>query len=195
MSDRRRRHLDLISTVAILATCLVVVWAIVVRMTGPEPPGVPDTPLRIAASPSKGSPDAPVVMLFHSDFECASCRRFSENVLPSLEKRHVARGELRIVFRHLPLDQIHRSALAAAVTAECAQPLARFWEAHDLLIANQADLSEARLLGVAIQVGLSAEQHRQCLNGPARDRVVSEANETRGLGIASRVPLLTEGLT
>ena len=83
----------------------------------------------------KGSPDAPVVILEYSDFQCPFCQRWFTDVLPELEGR--IGGELALAFAHFPLSQIHPNAEAAHAAAECAGEQGKFWEMHDLLFERQ----------------------------------------------------------
>ena len=83
----------------------------------------------------KGSPDAPVVILEYSDFQCPFCQRWFTDVLPELEGR--IGDELALAFAHFPLSQIHPNAEAAHAAAECAGEQGKFWEMHDLLFERQ----------------------------------------------------------
>jgi len=71
--------------------------------------------------------------------------------------------KVRLVFRDFPLVQIHPQALSAALAAECAHEQGKFWEYHDLLFANQAQLDEASLKDYAAQAGLDAAPFEECL--------------------------------
>ena len=59
-----------------------------------------------------------------------------------------------IVFRHFPLNTIHRHASVAAQAAEAAGAQGKFWAMHDLLYENQDNLADADLRHYALKVGL-----------------------------------------
>ena len=73
-------------------------------------------------------------------------------------------GQVRLVYRDFPLTQIHPQALPAALAAECAHEQGKFWEYHDLLFANQAQLDEASLRDYAAQAGLDTGSFEECLS-------------------------------
>jgi Na+/H+ antiporter NhaA len=97
-----------------------------------------------------GPPDAPVTLVEYGDFECPYCGRLHE-VLTKLRERH---PDLRTVFRHFPIREIHPRAVPAAVIAEAAGDVGRFWEMHDLLYANQLRLTDADLEDYAARFGV-----------------------------------------
>src|SRR6266498_227996 len=66
--------------------------------------------------------------------------------------------ELRYVYRHLPLVDVHPHAELAAEAAEAAGAQGSFWEMHDLLFANQNALEPADLRGYAARLGLDVDR-------------------------------------
>jgi protein-disulfide isomerase len=68
--------------------------------------------------------------------------------------------EVRYVFRHLPLTDVHANAQIAAEATEAAGSQGRFWEMHDLLFDHQDALTPRALLGYARELGLDIEQFR-----------------------------------
>jgi protein-disulfide isomerase len=86
-------------------------------------------------------------------------------VNPTLAKLQEAYpGKLRIVFRDLPLLNMHKNAGHAAEAAHCANDQGKFWEMHDRLFANQAKLAPADLKEHAVALGLDATAFNQCLD-------------------------------
>ena len=131
----------------------------------PAPPQLPDFDLLLAGSPSKGKPDARLVLLEFSDFECPFCGRYARDTYAQVIKEFVDTGKVRYVFRHLPIESLHPRALRASQAAECAHAQGKFWEYHDRLFANQQALNEADLT-----------KHAQALtlNMPAFDKCMAE---------------------
>lgn len=90
----------------------------------------------------EGNPEAAVVIAEFSDFQCPFCKRWSEQVLPSL--RSQLGDQVALAFLHYPITQIHPNAGNASVVAICAGEQGKFWEMHDLLFARQAEWSDLR---------------------------------------------------
>jgi protein-disulfide isomerase len=102
----------------------------------------------------RGPADAPVTIVEYGDFECPYCGR-AENVLRELLAEH---GDIRYVWRHLPLTDVHPHAQLAAEAAEAAADQGAFWEYHDLLFDHQDHLTARDLLGYAGELGLDADR-------------------------------------
>ncbi|MFC5821213.1 Na+/H+ antiporter NhaA [Nonomuraea harbinensis] len=102
----------------------------------------------------RGPADAAVTVVEYGDFECPYCGRLH----PILEELRRRRPDVRFVFRHYPLRDMHPRALAAALVAEAAGRDGRFWEMHDKLYAAQRALADADLARYAaeLKVDLSA---------------------------------------
>jgi protein-disulfide isomerase len=114
-----------------------------------------------AGNPAKGPAGAPVTVVEFSDFQCPFCAR----VNPTLAKiQETYAGKVRIVFRDLPLLNIHKNAGHAAEAAHCANDQNKFWEMHDRLFANQQKLAPADLKEHAVALGLDAAAFNQCLD-------------------------------
>ncbi|MEP6667764.1 MAG: vitamin K epoxide reductase family protein [Chthoniobacter sp.] len=114
---------------------------------------------------------APVQLVVFSDFQCGFCRQLA----PVLKQLH---GEfpqdVSIVFRHFPLEG-HPRAFPSAIAAECAAEQGHFWEYHDKLFAEGGNLSDAKLLDLALSLGLDQPRFTACLQSD-RPRKVVEAN-------------------
>ena len=81
----------------------------------------------------RGSADAPVTIVEYGDFQCPYCGRAE----PVVRELLADFGDLRYVWRHLPLNDVHRHAQLAAEASEAAADQGAFWEMHDLLLAHQ----------------------------------------------------------
>jgi Na+/H+ antiporter NhaA len=86
----------------------------------------------------RGNPDAPVTLLEYGDFECPYCAHAAPIIAKLLDRLG---DDLRYVFRHLPLTDVHPNAQLAAEAAEAAAAQGRFWEMHDRLLAHQDALA------------------------------------------------------
>ncbi len=103
----------------------------------------------------RGPEDAKITILEYSDLECPYCKVFHESMIEALEEYP---NDVRWVYRHAPLVQLHTKAPAEANAAECAAEQGKFWEFSDVIFAATssndsivlADLPEhARTAGVA----------------------------------------------
>ena len=103
----------------------------------------------------RGSDDAPVTLVEYGDFECPYCGRAEPVVREVVEEFG---DDLRYVFRHLPLADVHPNAQLAAEAAEAAAAQGKFWEMHDLLFEHQDALRPMDLVGYAGQLGLDVER-------------------------------------
>ena len=103
-----------------------------------------------------GPADARVTLIEYGDFECPSCAQAAPAV--KIMRDHFGR-QVRFVFRHFPLREVHPHAELAAEAAEAAGAQGKFWPFHDLLFAHQHRLGEAHLRDHAQQVGLDMARY------------------------------------
>ena len=117
----------------------------------------------------QGPADAPVTLVKYGDFECPYCA--AAHVIVK-KVQEIMADQLRFVFRHFPLTQIHPHAEPAAEAAEAAGAQGSFWEMHDLLYENQPLLDPPHLLAYAEELGLDTERFvRELETGAHRPRV------------------------
>ena len=84
----------------------------------------------------RGPAEAPVTVVEYGDFECPYCGRAE----PVIRELLADFGDVRYVWRHLPLSDVHPNAQLAAEAAEAAAAQGAFWEMHDLLLDHQGEL-------------------------------------------------------
>jgi Na+/H+ antiporter NhaA len=116
-------------------------------------------PVDAARDHIRGPEQAPVTLVEYGDLECPYCGQ-AEPVIRELLSDF---GELRYVWRHLPLNDVHPHAQLAAEAAEAAAAQGRFWEMHDSLLAHQGDLKLRDLNRYADELGLDVECFREYL--------------------------------
>ena len=102
----------------------------------------------------RGPAEAPVTLVEYGDFECPYCGR-AEPVMRELLSDF---GDVRYVWRHLPLSDVHPNAQIAAEAAEAAAAQGAFWEMHDLLLDHQGELRPRDLHAYAEQLELDLER-------------------------------------
>ena len=102
----------------------------------------------------RGPIEAPVTVVEYGDFECPYCGQ-AEPVVRELLRDF---GDVRYIWRHLPLNDVHPRAQLAAEAAEAAAEQDAFWELHDLMLAHQDALAPTDLIGYAEQLDLDVER-------------------------------------
>ncbi|HXS48137.1 MAG TPA: Na+/H+ antiporter NhaA [Solirubrobacterales bacterium] len=107
----------------------------------------------------RGPAEAPVTIVEYGDFECPYCGR-AEAVVRELLADF---GDVRYVWRHLPLSDVHPHAQLAAEASEAAAAQGTFWEMHDLMLDHQGDLEPRHIQGYAEQLGLDLDRFRDDL--------------------------------
>ncbi|GAB2675580.1 Na+/H+ antiporter NhaA [Thalassiella azotivora] len=146
-------------------------------------PRVLDRDVDPAVDHVRGPVGAPLTLVEYGDFECPFCAR-TTGVAHDL--RETFGDDLRYVFRHLPLDDVHPHAELAARAALAADRQGRFWDLHDVLFAHQDELELEDLLGYAGDLGLDVEAfvrdlEDEALHARVRADVASaEASGARG---------------
>jgi protein-disulfide isomerase len=131
----------------------------------------------MAGDPYRGNPQAKVVVIEFSNFECAECRRHALNTQPKVD-RFIETGKVTLVFKNILLKELPQS-LAAASAAECAGDQGRFWQMHDLLFAKQAEWAasppDPRLERLGDELGLDPDRFASCLGSrEASERVLED---------------------
>jgi Na+/H+ antiporter NhaA len=132
----------------------------------------------------RGALDAPVTVVEYGDFECPYCG-MAEPVVRELLRDF---GDVRYVWRHLPLSDVHPRALLAAEAAEAASDQGAFWEMHDLLLTHQKALMASDLLGYAAQLGLDVERFSDALRRHLGASRVAEDVDSADLSGVSGTP-------
>ncbi len=138
----------------------------------------------------RGPDDAPVTIVEYGDFECPYCGRAEPAV------RELLRGfaDVRYVWRHLPLADVHPHAQLAAEASEAAAEQGAFWEMHDLLLAHQDALRPADLIGYALELGLDVDRFARALSEHAGAARVAEDVESADLsGVAGTPTFFVNG--
>src|SRR6478752_8024853 len=132
----------------------------------------------------RGPLAAPVTLVEYGDFECPYCGQ-AEPVVRELLRDF---GDVRYVWRHLPLTDVHPRARMAAEAAEAAADQGAFWEMHDLLLDHQDRLGFSDLVGYAEQLGLDVERFTNQLQDRAGATRVADDVDSADLSGVSGTP-------
>jgi len=118
-------------------------------------------------SPRKGASKGRITVVEFADFECPHCALLGK-LMPDLVKAYP--NEITVYFKHFPLPS-HTYSEQAARAAFAAGKQNKFWQMHDLIFANQMDLSATKFDDFAGELGLN----------PARFKADMESAEAHKL--------------
>jgi protein-disulfide isomerase len=131
----------------------------------------------------RGPTAASITVIEFGDFECPYCGQ-AEPVAREL----LTDTDLRFVWRHLPLTDVHPAAQLAAEASEAAGAQGKFWEMHDLLLAHQEALKPADLVRYAGELGLDVERFHDELKRHVHQTWVAQDVESADLSDATGTP-------
>ena len=137
----------------------------------------------------RGPKHAVITLIEFGDFECPYCGQAEPVVRDLLND-----GEVRYVWRHLPLTDVHPRAQVAAEAAEAAGAQGAFWEMHDLLLAHQDELKPADLMRYAEEVGIDPERfHDEIRRGIHQTRVAQDLESADVSGVSGTPTFFING--
>ena len=116
-----------------------------------------------------GNPNAPIVIVEYSDFDCPFCKNFHET-MNKIIADYGAAGKVAWVYRHFPLEQLHPNAAKIAEASECVAELAGnegFWKFADLVFAERGTnepTDMTRLSEFAQTAGADKSKFELCLS-------------------------------
>ena len=142
-------------------------WATAEGLTpDPDRPG-----FTMAGDVYKGSPDAPIVIVEFSDFQCPYCSRHALTTQPVLDQEFVQPGVVMWVFKHFPIENIHPYAISASIAAECAAEQEAFWLFHHRLFVDLDQWSQPQndnyFMELAAEYELDTDAFATCLASDA----------------------------
>jgi Na+/H+ antiporter NhaA len=139
----------------------------------------------------RGSADAPVTLIEYGDYECPYCGQ-AEIVIRELLQSFG--DELRYVWRHLPLNDVHTHAQMAAEAAEAAAAQDAFWPMHDLLLDHQDELSPSQLSRYANDLGLDLDRFWEDVRRHRHaDRIAEDVAGADASGVAGTPSFFING--
>ncbi|TDD61749.1 Na+/H+ antiporter NhaA [Kribbella antibiotica] len=137
----------------------------------------------------RGPATASVTLVEYGDFECPYCG-LAEPVVRDL----LQDDDLRYVWRHLPLSDVHPRAQIAAEVAEAAYAQGAFWEMHDLLLSNQEELQPKDLMSYSEQLGLDNQRiHDEVKRHVAAARVARDVESADLSGVSGTPTFFING--
>jgi len=140
---------------------------------------------------AQGPEDAPVTLLEYGDYECPYCGQ-AEAVIRELLASFG--DDVRYVWRHLPLSDVHPHAQMAAEAAEAAADQGAFWDMHDVLLTHQDELTPRDLVRHAESLGLDAGRFKDALRERRHvSRVADDVSSADESGVAGTPTFFING--
>jgi protein-disulfide isomerase len=194
--QRRRLTILIIVVIAALAVAALLIlpnYLPIGEIAAVTPQSHPD-----AQGTAMGNPDAPVRIDVFEDFQCPSCRAYTENYEPLIIANDVPMGRVYYVFRQWPF--IGPESLQAANASMCANAQGRFWDYHDMLFTNQGTengggFSDRRLTAFAEQLGLNMTDFNTCFKkNEYQSEIQSDYSEGTKLGVSGTPAIFVNGV-
>ena len=147
-------------------------------------------PVDVERDHVRGPADAPVTLVEYGDFECPYCGQAE----PIIRELLTDFGDLRYVWRHLPLGDVHPQAQLAAEASEAAAAQGAFWQMHDLLLDHQGALGPKALIRYAERLGLDVDRFTDELRAHIwSDRVAADVESADVSGVAGTPSFFING--
>jgi Na+/H+ antiporter NhaA len=131
----------------------------------------------------RGPMSARITVIEFGDFECPYCGQAEPAV-----RELLADVNVRYVWRHLPLTDVHPRAQYAAEAAEAAAAQGAFWEMHDLLLAHQDELRPVDVARYAEELDLDMERFHGEMRQHVHEARVAQDVESADLSGVSGTP-------
>ena len=165
----------------IIAISVVIIGIASIVLTKPTPTFT-NAELLPKEAYAKGNPNAKVVLVEFSDFQCPACLAAKPTV-DALFTKH--KDKMIFSYRHFPLDQ-HPFSHKAAQAAEAAGVQGKFWEMYDVMFANQEKFSDTIFTDLAKQIGLDMTKFEADMkSGTLTNRVTSDQADGTKFGVNS----------
>jgi protein-disulfide isomerase len=138
----------------------------------------------------KGNPNAPIVIVEYSDFDCPFCKNFHETMNAVMDT-YGAEGKVAWVYRQFPLEQLHPNAPTIAQASECVADLGgndAFWKFSDRVFGERGvnePTDITRLTEFATAAGVSENAYKSCMED-GRTRPAVEEDFKDGINAGAK---------
>ena len=185
--------------IIVIAVLIGGLWGLVMAVNNapaPEPLEITGLPEVTSEDFAKGATEsAKVTLIEYGDFQCPACGAYFPVVKQLSEE---LKNDLRVVYRNMPLTNIHPFAMITAQAAYAAGRQGKFWEMHDLLFENQSEwtTSNARekILQYAESLKLDIDKFKEDLDSDeAKDFVNKQREEALSIGLNSTPSFFLNG--
>ncbi len=196
---KKEQNKSLMMWLAVIAGIALIVWGIIASSGDNSSVNVSSSISDIVEQDHvKGNPDASIVIMEYSDFQCPACKAYFP-IIKQLMSEYS--DDIAFVYRHYPLTSIHANAEPAARAAEAASVQGKFWEMHDKLFENQSEwselstkLAEDKFAEYAGDIGLDVDKFKIDLGSKAiKERVKSDSQSALRAGLNSTPTFFING--
>jgi protein-disulfide isomerase len=147
-------------------------------------------PIPTLGSPSIGPPNARVVLVEFSDFQCPYCVKAVEKINTILKAYP---NDVRLIFKQFPLET-HPQASISAAAALAAHNQGKFWQMHDILFANRTQLSRNNIMGWAAKIGLDMKRFHDDLDSDTiKKAVIKDTQDGDKAGVEGTPTVFIDG--
>jgi len=190
----------IITIVSVFGTFLLL-FGVYKLINQPVQTDFPQTKQLKANDHIKWSTEKKNLLIEYSDFQCPACKN-AHNILKTIEASSSADFEITkkvsLVFRHMPLYQIHDKAYLSAYAAEAAGKQDKFWEMADLLFTNNkwetSKNPKEDFIGLASQLKLDLDKFKNDLDSlEVKNKVAEDLKEAEQMGISSTPTFFLNG--
>lgn len=198
----KRSHFYSILVVLAFAAGILVGYLAWGRSQGAGPVAVAETPTQQAARrydiptqgfPSIGPRNAAITIVEFSDFQCPYCQKWHDQVYEQLLAAYP--NKIRLVYRNLPLTQIHPQAMNAAEASLCANDQNAYWKYHDQLFDNASSLNDDLYATIAADLRLNTTTFGKCMTDHKYQTFIQEDMQFAiDLGVQSTPTFFINGL-
>lgn len=159
------------------------------------PPNVPEGDVLAASVRTvdetdyiKGNPNAPILMIEYSDYDCPFCKQYHETLTQIMNEYGIT-GRVAWVYRQFPLEQLHPNSPKISESALCVGSLggsAAFWKFTDAVFTSR-ELEEptnmVTLPELAVEAGVDKDAYQSCVSsGQMKEKVEASVEEAFALG-------------
>ena len=141
---------------------------------------------------SIGPEDAPITIVEFSDYQCPFCRRWHDEVYNDLMAAYP--GQIKLVYRNLPITSSHPDAQSAAEAAMCAGEQDAYWPYHGKLFSSDI-LGTAVYMQYAEELNLNVASFEACITERRYQQAIqSDSDFAMDLGVSSTPTFFINGL-
>ena len=154
-------------------------------------PNIPRLVVSADDDPFIGPEEAPITIIQFAEFQCPYCGKAGEAIDQVMEEYA---GQVKMVYRDFPLG-FHDRAIPAAVAANCAGEQNKYWEMHQLLMADQRSLAEENFVSHAQTLSLDMTKWNTCRQDPSQEaEVKKDMEDGAALGVTGTPAFFINGI-
>lgn len=149
--------------------------------------------VEVGDDPSLGPPDAPIVIVEFSDFNCPFCRQFHQETFTPLMQAFP--DQIHFVYKDFPIVGGGTVGAAAAQAANCAGEQESYWEYHDALFSGRYALDRSGFERYAVELGLDEAELLACIDsGRYAEEVDEDLRYGASLGVSGTPTFFVNGI-